>query len=327
MMQKRGLRFGVFLLVVLSFFISITVVVAQPPISSLRFKVIDAVTHKPITAGLVTIYLDREKITTYIQNGTLEVSSSQKESVIIIDDLETAGDDYYLKTKLDETTPTTPLAFFPIGSLRGSVKDKLANVVSQAQLQFQCQERSIEYPTTTDAFGVFFTELPVGSCRISASFGKGVGYATVDVKQGDLKDIEITLDRTIIEYNSSPTPLQILALILVVCSVVLAMIFYKKNKSAKAKVDAFFNLSKQINRTKRCDDILPTLASKEQNIVKFLLDNNAAASQATLRHALKIPRTSLTRSLQTLEGKKIVHVEKQGKAVKVQLTHWFLGKE
>ena len=68
--------------------------------------------------------------------------------------------------------------------------------------------------------------------------------------------------------------------------------------------------------------IYPTLSKSEKAIVDYLKNNNNQAVQANLRHATGIARTTLTRTLQSLEQKKVVVLEKHGKAVKIKFSDW-----
>jgi uncharacterized membrane protein len=72
---------------------------------------------------------------------------------------------------------------------------------------------------------------------------------------------------------------------------------------------------------------MPTLNAKEKEIVSFLELNKGKALQSQIRHHTGIPRTSLARIIKGLEDKNILQVRKEGKAVKIKLTDWFLGKE
>jgi len=105
---------------------------------------------------------------------------------------------------------------------------------------------------------------------------------------------------------------------------------YTKSTKAMDKSQSGSKLKPKLAETVNInvsETILKTLNKKEKAVVEFLLANTNKASQAKIRHATGIPRTSLSRVLQSLEGKKIVHVEKHGKMVNVALTDFFLGKK
>ena len=103
--------------------------------------------------------------------------------------------------------------------------------------------------------------------------------------------------------------------------------FKKKKPLTKEKVE---ENSKDIEETsennisKKTTAILETLNDKEKKVVNFLLENNYQQSQSKIRHATKIPRTSLSRVLQSLERKKIISIKKEGKLVDISLTSFFL---
>ena len=91
--------------------------------------------------------------------------------------------------------------------------------------------------------------------------------------------------------------------------------FFKKKEKHKEKIN------------KRAKDVIETLNEKEKKIVNYLLEHEHKGVQSSIRHETGIPRTSLARCLKSLEIKKIIEVEKHGKAVKIKLTDWFLGKD
>ena len=77
----------------------------------------------------------------------------------------------------------------------------------------------------------------------------------------------------------------------------------------------------------RAKDVIETLNEKEKKIVNYLLEHENKGVQSSIRHETGIPRTSLARCLKSLQIKKIIEVEKFGKAIKIKLTDWFLEKE
>jgi len=74
------------------------------------------------------------------------------------------------------------------------------------------------------------------------------------------------------------------------------------------------------------EKVLATLNENEKNIVNYLLDHNNSSFQANIRHSLGIPRTTLARSIEQLQKKNIISVEKHGKSVKITLTDFFLSE-
>ena len=91
-------------------------------------------------------------------------------------------------------------------------------------------------------------------------------------------------------------------------------------------------VSKKEEINKRAKDIIQTLNEKEKKVVKYLLEHEYKGKkhqgiQSNIRRETGSPRTSLARAIESLKIKKIIEVEKIGKAIKLKLTDWFLGKD
>ena len=249
----------------------------------------------------------------------LDIPNGRHELLLKVDNPVTIGKDYFKKTGiLVQGNITKNISLAPVGSLRGIVKDKLDNVVPNAELKFECiDEIGSTFPTMSDKFGSFSVDyMPTCSCKIFAKYGKGIGYKELNIAHGVLEDIEINLDTSI---TSSGSYIFYFILILIILIAIVLYTFRKKlvfKKRGEAKKEP----------AKRIKDILCTLNSKEQAIVNYLLQHNNQSAQANIRHAIGIPRTSLSRLLKSLEIKKIISIEKHGKAIKIRLTEWFLGK-
>ena len=77
----------------------------------------------------------------------------------------------------------------------------------------------------------------------------------------------------------------------------------------------------------RIKDIINTLNDKESLVVNFLLEHENKSTQSKLKYGVNIPKTTLSRLLEKLEAKNIINIERIGKAKKIELTGWFLGKK
>ncbi len=324
----------------------------------------DLTTNKPIKNMFVTYTIDGISSTIYVDTtSTIPLILKQGTHTFKIeaDDKNTTVPDYYGTQKFDvESNSTQFINLYPVGLLRGFVKDKLDNIIPYADLKFECiTSVIIEVPAHTDKFGFFKVEnSPIGTCKILANYEDGIGITEVEVKQGELSDITINIDKTLVKKGTNPW--RIVSIILVVLLVVgyggyiLYNIVYKKyqsklksnsskqtsklkasvsakklkesSKSSNVFVEPLNHKTEASSDSKVSEAILKTLNSKEKAIVEFLLSNSNKASQAQIRHNTSIPRTSLTRVLQSLEAKKIINIERQGKMVKVELTDFFLGK-
>ena len=101
----------------------------------------------------------------------------------------------------------------------------------------------------------------------------------------------------------------------------------KKEKLKDKQLETKLKKEKETTQ-KKIDSVIKTLNEKEAAIVGLLLSNeNKTELQSRIRHELGIPRTTLSRLLQSLEKKKIITIAKQGKIVKIKLTDWILEQE
>ena len=248
-----------------------------------------------------------------------------------LDSLDTAAIDYSGTININQEK--TEFLVYPSGYLKGKVLDLAGNLIPNAQLTFNCySEFSFNYPNKADNVGFFTVKnIPVGSCSVIASKNEVVGRVEFEVEKGEVVSVEVILGESLAKKgNFVIWVITILILILVVLLVIWFNI--KKNAKKPKKVekkehseDKTEELGEKLS--KQTLALMKTLSEKEKKIVDFLLENDNKASQAKIRHATKIPRTSLTRVLQSLEKKKIAEIERNGKMVSVGLTKFFLGKE
>lgn len=248
-----------------------------------------------------------------------------------VDKLDTNGKDYFIeKNFVVNSDLTQTIYLLPIGSVRGIVYDNKEKAVKNANLKFECSANYGETnQKTTDSFGSFTSYwLPIGSCKISAQHNNEIGSEQVNIQQGKLIDSEIRLDKRI-----ASSKLNIYIGIFIV--LVLSIIYYLKRGIKLKKIEAPKKLLEEkkikeditkVELSSRTRDLINTLKDKERIVVDFLLENKYNSSQAKIRNATGIPKTSLTRLFVSLETKKIITVEKIGKLKKIKLTDWFLGK-
>ncbi|MBS3136648.1 hypothetical protein J4401_06880 [Candidatus Woesearchaeota archaeon] len=231
----------------------------------------------------------------------------------------TKGNDYYIKDSL----PSYGLIYLtPVGSVKGVVKDSLENVVPYAKLKFNCG--NFDFPPTTDEFGSFFIDYaPAGYCNVDAQYLDSTGSSQIVIEKGMLVDAEIILDKSIVKKKNSFDLFPVAAFSLIVVFLILAILIARKMKKKPAEKEAFKE-KQVVDMPKK---IMETLDKKEREVVQLIIDNNNCMMQASIRHTLSIPRTTLSRIIESLQRKKIVNVEKVGKSVKIRLTDFFLGKE
>lgn len=200
---------------------------------------------------------------------------------ITVDVIDTAGFDYYTaiytsEITLSEENKVNVVLLPEASSLRGTVKDKLDNVVSNAKLKFECANLNptTHVPEYTDEFGSFFIEaMPVGECKIHATFEDGAGSTTVNLQKGDLQDIEIKLDKSII-YDAAGFNYLYFVPVLLVIIAALVYLFLKTReikqlnqevKQEEKEIQEF----RQEETTIKLRSILKTLNEKESAIVNL----------------------------------------------------------
>lgn len=309
-------------------------VIAQDNKTNVLLTLKDANTNEDISNVAVYINLDGVDIDQYVSDIIrLKLDDGQYRAVIRVDDLSTPGNDYFKKTELIvENSLIQGIFLYPVGTVKGIVKDKLDNIVGDAELKFECTPNpEIDYPSKTDKFGGFFVNfVPVGKCKIFASYKDAIGFKEINVTKGALEDIEINLDKSILVARRNIfLDIFILFIILLIIVLIIAWIFQKKKLGVPALKKA---KEERQEISKRAKDILQTLNERQKKIVNYLLEHEYKGKkyegiQSNIRRETGIPRTSLARAIKTLQIKKILEVEKVGKAIKLKLTDWFLEKE
>lgn len=296
-------------------------------------------TNEIIDGVVVYLDLEEDRLIKYVEAGqALEMALDDGiyDLVLKIDDPATPGKDYFKKQAITVSNGlVADIYLFPVSSIRGVVKDVFDNVVGNADLKFECTDDiETEFPYRTNEFGSFTVDyMPSSSCKISANFGEAVGFIETNVPHGNITDVEVLLDKTILSLPDYRIQGAVALLFIIV--IVLLIIKYRKRIIKEIKPEMHKEVKHEEKKEhpshpapkhSRAEDIKSTLNKKEKDVVEFL-SGKGEVSQASIRHNLGVPRTSLSRILASLEQKKIIHVKKIGKAVKINFTDWFLGKE
>jgi len=279
---------------------------------------------------------EEASFTDYLTTSTLAFNLPEGHDLVIIkaDKLTTRGKDYYFYGRLSTPQPmqTAELLMFPVGSAIGTVTDNLKNLVKDAQLKFQCDKDYGDLaPIKTDKFGSFNSKFtPVGKCKIIATYQNTIGIKEVDIKQGELLDIEIVLDKSV--TSSASTSALPLIIILFILFIGIFLIYKKfgqetRQETKKGEVKPKKASTQTHPQPKRIHDILNTLNDREKAVIYHLLENRNESTQARIRHHTHIPKTSLSRTLDSLKNKNIINIDSIGKLKKVKLTSWVLEKK
>lgn len=221
--------------------------------------------------------------------------------------------------------PSSPPAVTETGEVSVSVKldDK---PVTGAYVKLTCYGYSGSQNELTDAIGtVRFQHVPVGQCQLAVNYQQNSDSKLINVVKG-MSSEEFNFKTS---TESSSIWIKILGGIgLAIVLVFGLLISYKLIRRAirrrkKTKQTKLIEPKEELSD--RVKDLLKTLDDKEKQVVKFLLQNEGACSQAKIYYGTGIKRTTLHRVIDSLARKKILEVEKRAKARYVKLTEWFLN--
>ncbi len=213
----------------------------------------------------------------------------------------------------------------PVGTLQVEVLDSDDRKIPGATLVFDCLRdgTAIETLNQVDAFvthpvtgEVLVRRMPVGSCRIHASKYGRVGDATVEVVQGSFDAVRIRIDRqleTVFPY----LPLGLLALVTATAGVA----FYYKRKKPSVSL-APKARSKSMHRPGPSHPALLALNERERSVVELLLGSAKPLRQGMLNRKLLIPKTSLSRTLDSLQKRGVIQISEQGSHRYISPADW-----
>ncbi|MBT3866078.1 hypothetical protein HOF78_03180 [Candidatus Woesearchaeota archaeon] len=276
---------------------------AQTPLIS--FELVDSSGNR---INDVIAHIDSEMVV-LVDENFLRFKSDVYGSIveIILDDPDTAVMDYYFRGEITESMEN--IVFVPISQVRGSVHDSLDNLLGNTDLEFDCNSLSgIEFPKKTDKFGGFSTYIPVGECTILSTDGNFIDKAVFETKRGDSIELDLIL-RDKIDSRSN--------FYWIILIVVIGFLLYKFKPRKK-------RVAKKGHTRRKLKAILKTLNGNEKQIIEFIMTNGNASTSSKIRHGLKIPKTSLSRTLDRLESKKILIMEREGKLKRVKISDWLL---
>jgi len=323
---KKGVLYLVLILIL------VTPVLAQEP--NVILTLVDALSKEPIGNMFVEVSLNDEKTQHYLnEDETLKLSLAEDDYTLklLVNNQATEGYDYYGEDYLQVKNNFIKVIYlYPVGSLNGFVKDKLDNVISEAELKFECNRAiQIDYPKKADHFGSFSLDyLPIGNCKVYGSFDNKLGIIETEIKMGDNTYLEIKLDQVLVlPKKTNYFPLVILSILIVLT---LVLFFFKKkttkNRNKEQKHQTKENSEAKQNLGRRGKDLYKTLRINEKKIVDFLTHHSGSIYLSKIHYKTGISKGSLFRNLESLERKNIVETVREGKIRKVKLTSWFLEK-
>lgn len=315
-------------------------IVTEAELSNTVFVFYDASTKESVSEVLLDVELNGESKQYYIEKGKdliLNLEQKDYKIKILANRQGTSGYDYYTSFSLEtiDSSQIKVVYLYPVGSLYGTVKDSLDNVISGAELQFECgKDFSVEYPKTSDSFGAFsLNAVPVGKCQVSAMYGKSIGTGSVDVEKGSKSEVIIKLDHS--RITGGVNYFWIAGIILIL---VLGLIYYFRKKifpQESETHDIRQETALEIEHTikhlpvklgQRGQDLLKTLRDNEQRIVLFLVEQEKPVHLSLIHYKTGLSKGSLSRNIDSLESKNIIETHMEGKVRKIKLSEWFLGE-
>ena len=274
-------------------------------------------------AGNITLYSDVD-----IQNITF-----------IYDDPSTPSADGIWAMQLDNGSRQSRQAMVnlePIGDVAGVLLDADGNVATGATVQITCPNGFSSNISASQVGAFSFTHVPAGTCLVAAYSNKQSAQSSIGVKAGDFQIINLRLSN-----QNALFPAIAAGIVIVLFGGALTYAKLKAikrqdaQKTAKTRNDGKGAKSKNAKNkpsapsqksfpSLRQSDLLATLPQKEKDIVEYVARlEPTAVKTAKIRKDLFIPKTSLTRTLQSLERKQFLRLEKMDSRMYAKLHDFF----
>jgi len=227
----------------------------------------DAVTKEPLNDIFINVEINGKINQYYIEKDkdfVLNLEKGAYDIKILANKLSTESYDYYSDFFLivGESPKVKIIYLHPVGSLYGTVKDKLENVVAENDLHFECSNIiSVDYPEKTNKFGSFsLNAVPVGNCEVSAIHENNIGTVNVDIQQGLKNNVEIKLEKSLITKDKELVNGSFLIAIIIFIIIILGVILYKFRRKLipKRKLIEKETTTDEHKLGKRAKDILKT---------------------------------------------------------------------
>ncbi len=223
------------------------------------------------------------------------------------------------------SSPPSSVRLVPVGTLQVEVLDSDNRKVPGATLVFDCLRNgpAIETLNQVNAFtthpktgDVLVRRMSVGPCRVHASKNDRTGDVQIDVTQGSFDTVRVRIDRqleTVFPY----LPFGLLILVTTTAGIVF---YYKRKKpyismAPKAR-------SKSTPRHGLSHPALLALNERERSVVELLLGSAKPVRQGMLYRKLLIPKTSLARTLDSLQKRGVIQFSERGNHRYIEPSDW-----
>ena len=216
-----------------------------------------------------------------------------------------------------------PLHF--VGDISGTLFYQNESVASGVMVEIACSGGEQRETSTSEAGSFLFSKVPEGSCMLSSKSGEESSQLEVNVERGDFRKVEMQLakpDKSLLFGAVALLLLAMLALYLFLGRGKGKIVGAARQKGAKAPPAKPANVP-----DRRQLDLLATLDAKEKKIVEYVQHHAPSSVRVSrLRRDLLIPKTSLTRTLQSLERKQVLKIEKIGSRQFAILHDFYMGQ-
>ncbi len=213
------------------------------------------------------------------------------------------------------------------GMIYGDIVDMILPQKNEKKVTIICAGGFSQSNYTYGGAYFSFASVPAGECTVSAS-DFGFGTKAISLSPGDsaTANLKPLVSRGLI----------ILAIFAILALSAVYLFFRNKLKKPKAsyvkkplriaaKPHDTHPQQIQMAISSRQADLLSTLNAKEKEIVQFVQKSHPAAVKAAkIRNALLIPKTSLTRTLQSLERKQFLSLKKDGSRLYAKLHEFYV---
>jgi DNA-binding MarR family transcriptional regulator len=260
-------------------------------------------------------------LTTYLDKGAWKVLAD-------IDYSNTPGKDLVALNMLNISKDSNfTMVFQEVGSVYGDVLYTDGSTVRDGDVEIDCvssayapDELNEEKNLKIEGGAFIIKYIPIGACRLTVS--NGISSKTVDIvlKQGELKNLSITLRKP--SLFEDPFTLGAILLIAMILTAVSYLIIRYRSKTEETP-DKVSAPHEPLSKTKKVLDVMKTLNQKESAIVELLLENEGRMKQSKIYAKLLVPKTTLSRTIRGLEARNILRLKPMGKTNLIELTDWF----
>ncbi len=94
----------------------------------------------------------------------------------------------------------------------------------------------------------------------------------------------------------------------------------EKSLSGEGQAQAAIKISSEMAA------VMETLTARERAVISALIENGGKMNQADIRYETRIPKSSLTGILMSLERRKLIIKKEKGRTNAIELSEWFLSK-